>query len=116
MGKLKNGIVLTVQPYLIKRQAKHIYIFDFGVKITLGCNGKIWLSSSDTNDAPSYGDRQNISIIRAIIQTIASHYIIIHFDMISEMYKMFIKKNYKIQNFDIFIQGTELLKEYLSLA
>ncbi|MED6130477.1 exosome non-catalytic core subunit rrp4 [Stylosanthes scabra] len=43
-GKLNRGQLLTVPPYLVKRQKQHYHHLEqFGVDLILGCNGFIWV-------------------------------------------------------------------------
>ncbi|XP_028795587.1 exosome complex component RRP4 homolog isoform X1 [Neltuma alba] len=43
-GKLKRGQLLTVTPYLVKKQKQHIHhIEQYGIDLILGCNGFIWV-------------------------------------------------------------------------
>ncbi|QCD97584.1 exosome complex component RRP4 homolog [Vigna unguiculata] len=43
-GKLYRGQLLTVPPYLVKRQKQHFHhLEEFGIDLILGCNGFIWV-------------------------------------------------------------------------
>ncbi|KAF2314923.1 hypothetical protein GH714_037183 [Hevea brasiliensis] len=43
-GKLEKGQLLTVPPYLVKRQKQHFHhLVQYGVDLILGCNGFIWV-------------------------------------------------------------------------
>ncbi|CAL0321228.1 unnamed protein product [Lupinus luteus] len=43
-GKLKGGQLLTVPPYLVKRQKQHFHhLEEYGFDLILGCNGFIWV-------------------------------------------------------------------------
>lgn len=43
-GKLNRGQLLTVLPYLVKRQKQHFHhLEEFGIDLILGCNGFIWV-------------------------------------------------------------------------
>ncbi|XP_057438825.1 exosome complex component RRP4 homolog [Lotus japonicus] len=43
-GKLNSGQLLTVPPYLVKRQKLHFHHLEqYGVDLILGCNGFIWV-------------------------------------------------------------------------
>ncbi|KAL1351445.1 hypothetical protein HN51_015356 [Arachis hypogaea] len=43
-GKLNRGQLLTVPPYLVKRQKQHYHHLEqYGVDLILGCNGFIWV-------------------------------------------------------------------------
>ncbi|KAJ1433028.1 RNA-binding domain, S1 [Sesbania bispinosa] len=43
-GKLNTGQLLTVPPYLVKRQKQHFHHLEqYGVDLILGCNGFIWV-------------------------------------------------------------------------
>ncbi|CAK8563756.1 unnamed protein product [Lathyrus sativus] len=43
-GKLSTGQLVTVTPYLVKRQKQHFHhIEDYGIDLILGCNGFIWV-------------------------------------------------------------------------
>ncbi|KAJ6704853.1 PNAS-3 RELATED [Salix purpurea] len=43
-GKLEKGQLLTIPPYLVKRQKHHFHHLEqFGVDLILGCNGFIWV-------------------------------------------------------------------------
>ena len=42
-GKLRNGIMISVPPALIKRSKSHIHVFPFGVMAILGLNGYLWV-------------------------------------------------------------------------
>ena len=45
-GKLRSGSLVVVAPSLIRRMKSHFYSFSFGVHVTLGMNGYIWISPS----------------------------------------------------------------------
>ncbi|RHN75912.1 putative exosome complex RNA-binding protein 1/RRP40/RRP4 [Medicago truncatula] len=43
-GKLSSGQLLTVAPYLVKRQNQHFHHLEhYGIDLILGCNGFIWV-------------------------------------------------------------------------
>ncbi|GAU15624.1 hypothetical protein TSUD_108830 [Trifolium subterraneum] len=43
-GKLNAGQLLTVAPYLVKRQKQHFHHLEkYGIDLILGCNGFIWV-------------------------------------------------------------------------
>ncbi|EEF37642.1 exosome complex component RRP4 homolog [Ricinus communis] len=43
-GKLEKGQLLTVSPYLVKRQKQHFHhLVQYDVDLILGCNGFIWV-------------------------------------------------------------------------
>ncbi|CAL5195013.1 unnamed protein product [Lathyrus oleraceus] len=43
-GKLTSGQLLTVAPYLVKRQKQHFHHLDqYGIDLIIGCNGFIWV-------------------------------------------------------------------------
>lgn len=43
-GKLSTGQLLTVTPYLVKRQKQHFHhIEQYGIDLIIGCNGFIWV-------------------------------------------------------------------------
>ncbi|KAJ7977459.1 Exosome complex component RRP4 [Quillaja saponaria] len=43
-GKLNRGQLLTITPYLVKRQKQHFhYLEQYGIDLILGCNGFIWV-------------------------------------------------------------------------
>ncbi|XP_050235543.1 exosome complex component RRP4 homolog [Mercurialis annua] len=43
-GKLEKGQLLTVSPYLVKRQKQHFhYLEQYNVDLIVGCNGFIWV-------------------------------------------------------------------------
>ncbi|XP_065861200.1 exosome complex component RRP4 homolog [Euphorbia lathyris] len=43
-GKLEKGQLLTVPPYLVKRQKQHFHhLVEYDVDLILGCNGFIWV-------------------------------------------------------------------------
>jgi len=49
-GKLGNGQLVKVAPYLIKRFKQHFHqLKDLGVDLILGCNGFIWISAASGN-------------------------------------------------------------------
>lgn len=42
--QLKRGQLVTVTPYLVKKQKQHIHhIEEYGIDLILGCNGFIWV-------------------------------------------------------------------------
>ena len=42
--QLNRGQLLTVPPYLVKRQKQHFHhLEEFGIDLILGCNGFIWV-------------------------------------------------------------------------
>ncbi|CAK7336485.1 unnamed protein product [Dovyalis caffra] len=43
-GKLEKGQLLTIPPYLVKRQKHHFHHLEqYGVDLILGCNGFVWV-------------------------------------------------------------------------
>lgn len=43
-GKLNRGQLVTVPPYLVKRQKQHFHhLEEFGIDLIIGCNGFIWI-------------------------------------------------------------------------
>ncbi|CAM9719248.1 unnamed protein product, partial [Heterosigma akashiwo] len=52
-GKLENGLLVTVQPSLIKRLKQHFITLPFGVDVILGTNGFIWITRSIEQGAAS---------------------------------------------------------------
>ncbi|KAL5065497.1 hypothetical protein RYX36_027234 [Vicia faba] len=43
-GKLTTGQLITVTPYLVKRQKQHFHhLVQYGIDLILGCNGFIWV-------------------------------------------------------------------------
>ncbi|KAL2650698.1 hypothetical protein R1flu_018826 [Riccia fluitans] len=45
-GKLENGHLVKVAPYLIKRLKQHFHqLKQYGVQLILGCNGYVWISA-----------------------------------------------------------------------
>ncbi|XP_061341365.1 exosome complex component RRP4 homolog [Gastrolobium bilobum] len=43
-GKLNRGQLLTVPPYLVKRQKQHFHHLEqYGIDLIIGCNGFIWV-------------------------------------------------------------------------
>ncbi|XP_058757846.1 exosome complex component RRP4 homolog [Vicia villosa] len=43
-GKLRTGQLITVTPYLVKRQKQHFHHLEqYGIDLILGCNGFIWV-------------------------------------------------------------------------
>lgn len=49
-GKLGNGQLVKVAPYLIKRLKQHFHqLKDLGVDLILGCNGFIWISATSAS-------------------------------------------------------------------
>ncbi|KAL3701027.1 hypothetical protein R1sor_019049 [Riccia sorocarpa] len=45
-GKLENGQLVKVSPYLIKRLKQHFHqLKQYGVQLILGCNGYVWISA-----------------------------------------------------------------------
>ncbi|AFZ78966.1 hypothetical protein BEWA_018090 [Theileria equi strain WA] len=73
-GRLGNGTLVIVRPNLITRESKHIYDLDCGIRIILGCNGYIWLTSCNDGsiDTPC---RENIRTLRSIILGLSSRHI-----------------------------------------
>ncbi|XP_027352838.1 exosome complex component RRP4 homolog [Abrus precatorius] len=46
-GKLSRGQLLTIPPYLVKRQKQHFhYLEQYGIDLILGCNGFIWIGEN----------------------------------------------------------------------
>ncbi|KAI9073305.1 hypothetical protein K1719_044740 [Acacia pycnantha] len=62
-GKLKRGQLLTVTPYLVKKQKQHIHhIEQYGIDLILGCNGFIWVGEhSEVKDNEMMVDQANQS-------------------------------------------------------
>ncbi|PHT38567.1 hypothetical protein CQW23_22140 [Capsicum baccatum] len=52
-GKLENGKLLKIPPYLVKRRKQHFHHLDqYGVDLIFGCNGFIWVGEHvDVKDA-----------------------------------------------------------------
>ncbi|XP_058738760.1 exosome complex component RRP4 homolog [Vicia villosa] len=47
-GKLSSGQLLTVSPYLVKRQKQHFHHLEqYGIDLIIGCNGFIWVGEHD---------------------------------------------------------------------
>ncbi|KAI3439457.1 S1 domain-containing protein, partial [Psidium guajava] len=43
-GKLQRGQLLSIPPYLVKRQKQHWhYLEEYGIDLILGCNGFVWV-------------------------------------------------------------------------
>ncbi|XP_054784608.1 exosome complex component RRP4 homolog [Prosopis cineraria] len=71
-GKLKRGQLLTVTPYLVKKQKQHIHhIEQYGIDLILGCNGFIWVGEHveakddmiDDQANQSEGQEQNFTAL-----------------------------------------------------
>lgn len=44
MLQLKRGQLLTIPPYLVKKQKQHFHYLDqYGIDLILGCNGFVWV-------------------------------------------------------------------------
>lgn len=52
-GKLRSGSLVVVPPSLIRRMKSHFYQFSFGVHVTIGMNGYIWISPGKKQAADS---------------------------------------------------------------
>lgn len=73
-GRLANGTLVVIRSNLITRDNKHIYDLESGVRIILGCNGFIWLTSCSDGPVDALC-RENICILRSIILFLASKHI-----------------------------------------
>ncbi|VDM74382.1 unnamed protein product [Strongylus vulgaris] len=61
-GKLGQGILVKVIPTLIKPQKEYMHVL-FGIGVTIGCNGVIWISPEMSSD-PDGGYGQDVTIIK----------------------------------------------------
>jgi exosome complex component RRP4 len=50
-GKLRDGVLVSVTPTLMKRQKQHFHAFDFGVHAIFGMNGFVWISARKPGSA-----------------------------------------------------------------
>jgi len=56
-GKLENGQLVTVAPYLIKRLKQHFHhLKQYGVDLILGCNGYVWIAAPSESGKSSVSD------------------------------------------------------------
>jgi exosome complex component RRP4 len=63
-GKLGQGVLVKVSPYLVKRRKTHFHNLAFGASIIFGCNGYIWISPVKTSEeADTGGYVQNLEVI-----------------------------------------------------
>ncbi len=69
-----NGILITVQPHLIRRMKHHFVTFDGPVKLIIGTNGYIWIYYSPVTlteetlvGREAQGEHQTINEVRVRI-------------------------------------------------
>ncbi|MFH4982212.1 hypothetical protein AB6A40_008921 [Gnathostoma spinigerum] len=73
-GKLSQGVLAKVSPFLIKRRKTHFHDLPCGASIILGCNGYIWISpivSDEQNLTGGYAQNLDEVIDPAVRQVIA---------------------------------------------
>ncbi|UKJ90113.1 hypothetical protein MACJ_001043 [Theileria orientalis] len=100
-GKLDNGILVVVRPNLVMRQVKHIYDMECGVRVIMGCNGYIWLTTWRTSDrdktlsigsfSPSAKTDliKKVCIVRNILLMFSSNLIKLNFDLINRAFSIY---------------------------
>ncbi|CAK9160112.1 unnamed protein product [Ilex paraguariensis] len=61
-GKLERGQLLTISPYLVKRQKQHFHhLEECGIDLVLGCNGFIWVGEHVESKDDAVEDQANKS-------------------------------------------------------
>ncbi|EAN32367.1 Exosome complex exonuclease RRP4 N-terminal region family protein [Theileria parva strain Muguga] len=97
-GKLENGILVKIKPNLVIRKGKHIYDMECGVRIILGCNGYIWLTSQKAHELlkkekENSPEKANfitrVCIIRSILLMFSSKLIKVNFDVIEKAFAIY---------------------------
>uniref|UniRef100_A0A915CJ35 Ribosomal RNA-processing protein 4 n=1 Tax=Parascaris univalens TaxID=6257 RepID=A0A915CJ35_PARUN len=77
-GKLSQGTLVKVSPYLVKRRKSHFHTLPCGASIILGCNGNIWISPVASEEQTATGGyAQNLDEVipmetRAVIARLAN--------------------------------------------
>ncbi|KAK7285410.1 hypothetical protein RJT34_20180 [Clitoria ternatea] len=67
-GKLHRGQLLTVPPYLVKRQKQHFHhLEEYGTDLILGCNGLIWVGEHTEAKDDMVEDQVNESAPEAVL-------------------------------------------------
>lgn len=59
-GKLRNGILVSVAPNLMRRLKSHFYTLPIGVDLILGLNGSIWVSKPMINNVDNENLENNL--------------------------------------------------------
>ncbi|KAJ4842911.1 exosome non-catalytic core subunit rrp4 [Turnera subulata] len=109
-GKLEKGQLLTVPPYLVKRQKQHFHHLEQdGVDLILGCNGFIWVGEhveardsmivDQVNNAPgetSLETRQKICQIANAIRVLSTLGFNLNLEVILETVNLSTKLNLPI--------------------
>ncbi|RDX81767.1 Exosome complex component RRP4-like protein [Mucuna pruriens] len=66
-GKLSRGQLLTIPPYLVKRQKQHFHhLEEFGIDLVLGCNGFIWVGEHTEAKDDMLEDQVNQSDLQVL--------------------------------------------------
>jgi exosome complex component RRP4 len=106
MGKLENGIFVSVSSSLIKRSKTHFHTIAGAVDVIIGMNGCIWLSASLSDEEKEVKaiqgknyvskpvpreDREKIARVRNCIAALAERNLPIHPDTITECYRASLK-------------------------
>ncbi|KAK7271059.1 hypothetical protein RJT34_26656 [Clitoria ternatea] len=67
-GKLHRGQLLSVPPYLVKRQKQHFHhLEEYGTDLILGCNGLIWVGEHIEGKDDMVDDQVNESAPEAVL-------------------------------------------------
>ncbi|UVC49842.1 hypothetical protein MACK_003456 [Theileria orientalis] len=99
-GKLDNGILVVVRPNLVMRQVKHIYDMECGVRVIMGCNGYIWLTTWRTSDTDILSISnfssdvktdliKKVCIVRNILLMFSSNLVKLNFDLINTAFGIY---------------------------
>src|SRR5271154_202861 len=57
MSKLRNGVLVTIPPFLIRRLKSHFVTLPCGVDVILGLNGFIWVMKSVKENEDEGGEQ-----------------------------------------------------------
>ncbi|VDK18184.1 unnamed protein product [Anisakis simplex] len=67
-GKLSQGTLVKVSPYLVKRRKTHFHTLPCGASVILGCNGNIWISPVASEEQTATGGyAQNLDEVCLVV-------------------------------------------------
>jgi len=59
-GKLQDGVLVVVNPSLVKRLTQHFHRFKFGVDVIFAMNGYLWVSAGPEGETEQLADGQGM--------------------------------------------------------
>lgn len=87
---MRNGSFLIVPPALVQRSKKHIHNLDYGVDVTLGLNGYVWVSKPPSRVLNEMSEDDSEYIYsnenEVILHLVIFYIVIVAFDLIYLFY------------------------------